>query len=744
MSGVFQQHNSQNHDDGRSASHRFEMAVKRTRGSIRIRPDQMIGDVLKFGSCMLAGFVLLAVLIGTASAASPRPDTRYDEMPGLYLYGPDGSRGAAPTVVADYDISVDGPVAEVSLQQRFLNPNKDWAEGTYLFPLPDGAAIDSMSVEVNGRRIVGRIEERAEAVRTYETAKSEGRAAAKLEQQRPNMFTMQFANIPPGGDVAISIGYWQVVPYADDAFRLRTPLVVGPRYIPGLRHGRVTQAGFGTAQVPDAQSIISPVRTDGRGNPVRLKVTLNPGFDLGEIVSPHHHVDITEKGGVTTVRLSGDGTPADRDFELVWKPVSSQAPTAGLFTETVGDETYMLMMLTPPDIERQSTKLRDLTFIVDTSGSMHGDSIAQARSALIAGLERLRDEDRFNIVRFSDTTSRLWSESRAATPQNLAEAVYWINQLQADGGTEMLPALAMALSLRPDDSADRLRQVVLMTDGDVGNEADLFSLIRNGLGDARLFTVGIGSAPNGYFMRRAARFGRGTNSFIGDVSEVGEKLTRLFGKLDSAALTDISVKWPGQGAEMWPERVPDLYLGEPLLVTARMKTADIASRVEVSGQLGETAWHGGVDLSAGAPSDGIARLWARTKVEALMDEAGRNAEAARDEVLPLALAHGLQTRFTSFVAVDETPIRPIEASIESHQVPTNLPNGWTRPAPPPDIDRAAASGAAFAPVRLQTGVSLPQTATPAGLYLAIGALLLLIGLAILAVIRRGYGKAGSA
>ncbi len=741
MDGHFAQHEPDHSGDRISAAQRFELATLRESGNIRIDPRVLIRAALRVAAAILSLTALLAIGL-TATAHAAGADS---ERPGLYFDSPLTARSQAPTIVADYDIRVDGPVARVSLKQRFLNPNSNWVEGVYLFPLPDGAALDAMSVEVNGRHITGRIAERAEATRQYEAAKSDGKAAARLDQQRPNMFTMHVANIPPGGDIAIDIAYWQIAPFADGAFELRTPLVVGPRYIPGEALSAATEpASFATRDVPDAASVTAPVRLDGTGNPVRLTATLNAGFDLDDVRTPYHSATITQDGERTRVTLEGDAVPADRDFVMVWKPKAGAEPTAGLFTETVGDQTYMLLMLTPPSLEKATVApAREIVFIIDTSGSMHGDSIFQAKTALISGLERLQEGDRFNIVRFSDTTSRLWSESRDATPRNLAAAVDWISGLDADGGTEMLPALSLAFASRKPDT-ERLSQIVLLTDGDIGNEADLFSLIRQNLGDTRLFTVGIGSAPNGFFMRRAARFGRGAHLFIGQTSDVAEKLAQLFDKLDSAVLTDVVVQWPQSDVEMLPRQIPDLYLGEPLLITARIPSATLSGRLAVTGALGGSLWHGGVDLTAGAEAPGIARLWARAKIETIMDAAGHDDSTARRDVLPLALKHGLQTRYTSFVAVDETPIRPEDETLETRQTPGNLPKGWTRPdtAPGPDIQRASAATAI--PIRLDgPGISLPRTATSSGLYLALGLLLVLTGLALLGLRIRSGRRTGA-
>jgi Ca-activated chloride channel family protein len=303
-----------------------------------------------------------------------------------------------------------------------------------------------------------------------------------------------------------------------------------------------------------------------------------------------------------------------------------------------------------------------------------------------------------------------------------------------------------ALGLALDGTVDtgRLRQIVLLTDGSVGNEAELFRNIRRGIGDSRLFTVGIGSAPNGYFMDRAARFGRGTFTFIGKTSEVAEKMTALFAKLEEPVLTDITFTLPDNAAaDVQPDRIPDLYLGEPIVISARLPKA--AGEMKISGRFSGEDWSTTLPLAAATQGTGIGKLWAKRKIETLSDKQheGMSEDAVRDAVLPVALSHQIMSRYTSLVAIDQPVSRPAGDGMSTKAVPTNPPAGWTPPgqgSPLQPLQRAqnaaalqqfAQAGAAGAVVQLHT-----QTATPAEQHFVIGLLLTGLALMLLALSRR--------
>ena len=666
----------------------------------------------------------------------------------------------APTVATDVNITVGGLVARAHVTQKFRNPSDDWVEGIYVFPLPDNAAVDHLTLHIGERIIEGRINEREEARRIYETAKREGKKAGLLEGQRPNIFTTSVANIGPKEEITVTIEYQQTLRYEQGAFRLRFPMVVGPRYIPGkVRIATVSASGWSapTDQVPDAENITPPVLPDGLGKveAVRLAVELSPGFALAELESPYHEIDVTERdGAVYQVTLKDGEIPADRDFELVWKPEIGAAPAAGLFSETLEDEPYLLVMVMPPTAEPAEGQARPLPreviFVIDTSGSMAGASIEQAKAALILALDRLEPGDRFNIVHFNNTAFALFPGARAADRETRALARHLVRGLEAEGGTEMAPAIRLALEGSP--PRGYIRQVVFLTDGAVGNERKLFQIIHERLGSGRLFTIGIGSAPNSFFMTKAARVGRGTFTYIGDVGEVGQRMRALFEKLERPVLTDLKVAWPdGLKAEMWPAVLPDLYAGEPVVFTAKVPEA--RGRITISGQLAGQRWQAALALAGGKVGPGIANLWARDKIEGLMNSLheGGDASEVRRKVVALGLRHHLVTKYTSLVAVDVTPSRPAGVPLESREVPLHLPKGWEyekvfgeglKRSPPTQRDARLMTPATPSLVTTQVrigstgGLGMPQGATASPLHLALGAALILLGLLTLALFRR--------
>jgi Ca-activated chloride channel family protein len=345
---------------------------------------------------------------------------------------------------------------------------------------------------------------------------------------------------------------------------------------------------------------------------------------------------------------------------------------------------------------------------------MAGASIRQAKEALELALGRLAPQDRFNIVEFNSTAQPLFADAREADPDNLRRATRWLRALEARGGTEMASALRLALDGAP--QVERVRQVIFLTDGAVGNEEELFRLIRARLGGSRLFTIGIGSAPNSHFMTKAARLGRGTFTYIGRIDEVRSRMDELFAKLEAPVLKNLRLAWPeGVRVESWPARLPDLYAGEPVVLVARLDR--LHGEVRILGERAGSAWEARVPLQRDAGAAGVDSLWAREKVSALLDSLREGAPEAdvREQIIQLATAHRLVTKYTSFVAVDKTPARPSEESIKLAELPTLLPEGW---------EYAKVFG------------ELPRGATDSRLALLVGLLGLLLGFAALRLQRR--------
>ncbi|MCC7049853.1 MAG: marine proteobacterial sortase target protein [Alphaproteobacteria bacterium] len=686
---------------------------------------------------------------------------------------------AVPMLSTEVEIGVGGVSARVAVVQRFKNKSPDWLEGIYVFPLPETAAVDSLRMVVGDRVIDGRVAERQQAKKEYDQARDSGQRASLVEQERANIFTASVANIAPGEEIEVRLGYAQTVERDGSAYRLRFPMVVGPRYIaPGPALIASGGAVAPTPRVPDADRITPPVLDPALGpiNPVEIAVRLDPGFPVAGVNSPFHAIDRRQDGdGAWRIALADGAVPADRDFELEWSPAASSEPLARIFAETEGDGRYALLTVMPPSAGAEPFGLlREAIFVIDTSGSMHGESIAQAKQALDLALARLKPSDSFNVIEFNNKARRLFARAEPATPAFLNRARAWVDLLKAEGGTEMRQALDLALDGNIDPT--RLRQVVFLTDGAVGDEAALLDQVRAKLGDTRLFTVGIGSAPNGYFMRKTAEVGRGSAIFIGKPEQVAERMDGLFRRLERPAVTDLAVAWPGRDVDALPNPLPDLYEGEPVVVAARLPHG-VAGPVSLTGKIAGKPWRQELALAAGDdPPAGVPALWARRKVETLEDLAflGARPEDIRAQTIAVALRHNLVTKYTSLVAVDATPARPENAPLAGGAMPTNLPKGWTYdkvfgepsalPQPtgqrhgalpgallrqsaavrahslaPASAASAAAPAAAPAPIGVSLGgqaLSLPQTATPAELLMITGALLLAIGGFVLVAIRR--------
>ncbi|MEM7806305.1 MAG: marine proteobacterial sortase target protein [Pseudomonadota bacterium] len=621
-----------------------------------------------------------ALLVAAAGVAAPAPDAWASGAPttGSLMMRTESGEQPLPHLEATFDITVSGPVARTTLKQRFQNTSADFIEAVYRFPLPDDAAVDHLTVEAGGQRIIGEIREREKARKEYRKARAAGQRAALVSTARANLFTTALANVGPGEVVTVEIEYQQRVTREGERYRLRVPTAVTPRYEPAARSGE-----FQVHKVATAATTAVPAANLAPGShALFVNIDLDVGLPLADIVSRHHRIDVTRGAGTSQhVTVTGEAR-LDADFILEWQPRGAADTQVAAFGHMTGEAGYALVQLVPPmTTDANLAPPRELILVLDTSGSMQGASIIEAVAAVTHAIDALRPVDRFNLIAFDNYTQQLFQAPRMATPENRAEALQWLKTQRADGGTEMRPALMAAL--RGARSDGYLRQVIFVTDGAVGNEADLFRDIEGWIGASRLFTVGIGAAPNGWFMRKAAECGRGSFVLIGNAGGVTEGMGTLFERMAQPVLTDVSFDWGGAGVEAYPSHIADLYAGEPIEVSARFDGAPPA-RVSVSG----TQWVGGVGMPwaheitlAGARDrsrHGVAVTWARDKLESLDDarRAGLPDELARAAMLEVALSHHIVSEVTSLVAVEATPVRTA-GPVRSSAVPGLLPRGAT-------------------------------------------------------------------
>lgn len=699
-----------------------------------------------FGPLSILALCLVASTAGTAETIEP------------LRFRDDVKKGFvdAPGIASEMRIRIDGTIARTTVTQYFLNDTEAWQEGLYQFPLPDDAAVDSLTMMIGKRRVIGFVTGKEEAKQIYEDAKAEGQAAGLVDQNRPNLFKTSVANIPPRSLIAIEIQYQGDVRLNGDRFSLRVPLAITPRYDrideEQLRHLVLAADQAWADEVVDHLALVD---FDGGSNPVDLRVVLRPGFQLSSLDSASHAIeketlDSGDASGETyEIGLAKGVTPGGSDFTLEWTPAPSAEPYEALYTEMLDDGHYshFLMMAPPDDAENASERprpKRQVTYIIDVSGSMDGPSIRQAKKALLLALDDLGADDLFNIIAFNDGYWTVFPKAVQADPGRIEAAKSAVGSLRADGGTEMMPPLIEALS--EPSSAEHLRQIVFITDGAIGYENQMASTFKKLAGEARFFAIGIGSAPNAHLMRHIAMAGRGSYTFIDDVNAVERELVTMFEKMTSPVITDLELVLPeGADAELIPERLPDLLAGEPISVAIRSK--EPLTSIGVRGQRDGRPWERKVTIQKPRSTDGIGKIFARRKIQALNVEGlGWNDPNIDETIEEIAIRHQLVSDRTSLVAVDEAILRPTGAQLIEKRFDPTLPLGWqedrlkaleAEAAYRRLKDRQEEDDAGQTPAnRLLQPISLPQTATGFELYLSFGLTLMLAGSLLVALRRR--------
>lgn len=590
-----------------------------------------------------------------------------------------------PLKHTDVRIHITGLVASVQVEQVFTNPLEERIEAVYTFPLPAQAAVYDMSMKIGDRIIRRIVKRREEARRLYEQAKRTGRRAGLLEQERPNIFTTSVANIAPGDQVRIRLHFFQVLPYDDGGFRLRFPMVVAPRFIPGEPTGKQgTGWSPDTTDVPDASRVTPPVlKPETRpGYNISLSVDIESGLPIQHLQCLSHRISMAELGpSHYRVELVRKDEIPNKDFVLEYKLAGDHIQTTVLTARGEDGKGYFLLMVMPPvDYVVDDIQSKEITFIIDTSGSMTGAKIEQAKNALRALIHGLNPQDAFNIIRFSNDFSGFAPHPVPFTQENVDRADAFIDTLRAGGGTVMLPPLLHALNQPHDES--RLPLIVFLTDGQVGNEAQILRAVKQRMGRARIYTFGVDTAPNDYLLRKLAEFGRGTFEFVLPSQDLEEVITRFQNRIASPVLSDVSVDWGGLSIDgVYPTPLPDLFLARPLVLVGRVSRPE-ARTIKLRGRSVAGPVERSLQMAFDRPTADLltlSTLWARARIEELSDRlvAYPDDEVAKQEIIQLALTHKLMSPFTSFVAVEEKTVRPAEGGPpKTVVVPVPLPEGW--------------------------------------------------------------------
>jgi Ca-activated chloride channel homolog len=571
------------------------------------------------------------------------------------------SRGLCPLKQTDVRAEISGFLSRVTVTQTFQNPFAEKIEAVYTFPLPNDAAVDEMTIQIGDRFLKSKIMERQKAQETYEQAKQEGKTAALLDQERPNIFTQAVANISPNSEIKVIISYVETLQYSNGGYQFAFPMTVGERYLPlSKTEDPLSSSATG---VPDAARI-SPARTDLPLHRVSLEVKLEASVSIESLASSTHEIE-SERFSASRffIRLKNEGEIPNRDFVFKFKTAGEKMEDAVLTHRDAGGGGFFSLILQPPDkIFPADPTPKEIVFVLDTSGSMNGFPIEKAKESMMLALGGLNPQDTFNLITFAGDTNILFAAPVPASAENLQKAKEFLASRQSSGGTEMMTAIRAALE--PTAAQNHVRIVCFMTDGFVGNEFEILGEIKKHP-NARIFSFGIGSSINRFLLDEMAREGRGEVEYVNLEDDGSAAARRFYERVRNPLLTDISIDWNGLPvAEALPARLPDLFDAKPVVIVGRY----------ASGASGKIILHGKMQgqpvereivvnfPETNAENEVLATLWARRKISALMSQdlpglqTGNFKPELKQAVTDLGLEFRLLTQFTSFVVVDEQTV----------------------------------------------------------------------------------------
>ncbi|MDY7225793.1 VIT domain-containing protein [Hyalangium rubrum] len=569
-----------------------------------------------------------------------------------------------------------GGHARVRVRQRYLNAERRPVEAVYIFPLPSDGTLTAFSMECNGRKVQGVVKEREEAFRTYDDAITAGHGAALLDQERPNVFTAQVGNLLPGEETLVEVEFLQAIQVEEGSVRWMLPTLVAPRYIPGGTQGDRTGHGVAdpTNRVPDADRITPPIGNVAYGLKMDLLV------DLGRAVvveSPSHSLTQEKDGHRVRVKFAKGEVALDRDFVLTVRSEDPSASLTTLVTHRQGEYPGAFALTVVPDLLGLAggPKRQEVVFVVDTSGSMDGESLPQAQGALRLCLRHLREGDRFNIIAFENSYRTFSPEPVVFTQKTLEQADRWVAALRASGGTELLQPMVAAVGGVPDGV------VVLLTDGQVGNEAEILRAVLTARKSTRVYSFGIGTNVSDALLKDMARQTGGAVEFIHPGERIDDTVVAQFSRALAPRVTDLEVRFEGvEGSELAPAELPPLVDAVPWTVFGRYTTPG-KGKVTLKGRSGQEPFliTLPVDFPAASDRPAVEKLWAAERIRswesAELD--GRRAQRMKERIVQLAVANQIVTKYTSFVVVEErTGERRASGQPDTRVVPVNAPAGW--------------------------------------------------------------------
>lgn len=646
-------------------------------------------------------------LVGTNLLSAQQSDKK---MGGTIEAEIDGKLVYLPQLNTEIIADVNGDIASVEITQTFANPHDVPMNARYLFPMNKDAAVYQMKMVIGDEITHAIIKRKEDAKRTFEQAKREGKTASLLSQHRPNMFTQNIANLMPGEPVLIRIKYTQVVSKIDGNYELVMPLVVGPRYQPEkagkapaiiddgqripLESASTSSYGrWELEQLPDYAPVIGLTLPDEIAQDrVSIKVNLISDIPVQYVNSDTHEIQVSGPVNGRRVNLKRGRTIDNRDFVLKYQLAGAVTNSGFLSTMDEEGEGYFSLLIEPPKApaDDQISK-REMVFVLDSSGSMNGQPLEASKTFMRHALNNLRSGDYFRIISFNNTASEYSNSPQLATPENIKNGLAFVEGLQARGGTEIANSISQAFRVPPKDG--NIRLVTFLTDGYIGNEAQILEQISASIGDARIFAFGVGTSVNRYLLNEMGRKGRGFARYIDPTESMNDAAISLAARLNAPVLTDISIDFGNmEVSQVTPQIIPDLFAGDSIRIQGKYKSKG-KHEIRINGKSrGNKA---SLPLRVNLANDKVDNLesipiiWARSQIAERMRHittAGRfrstekSETQLKEEIVKLGLTHSLVTQWTSFVAVSNK-IRNLipEENVEGN-VPLPMPKGVTEQA----------------------------------------------------------------
>ena len=619
----------------------------------------------------LLGFTA-AFLVGAASLAASQTPENGDKTlsPYFFVKSDDATLDALPLKETTADAAIVGVIADVTVRQTYKNTGQKALEAVYVFPGSTRAAVYGMKMTIGERTILAQIKEREQARRDYEAAKQQGKSASLLEQQRPNVFQMNVANIMPGDEIQVELKYTELLEPEEGVYQFTYPTVVGPRY--SNKNAETTPASEHWVKSPYLHAGEAAPFTTG------IKASIAAGLPIQEVVSPSHKVQVsfTDPARAEVTLDPAEQNPGNRDYILKYRLTGGQIESGLLLSQGASEKFFLAMLQPPQRIALTQIPARDYLFIVDVSGSMNGFPLEISKTLLRDLIGKLRPSDSFNVLLFAGGSSVLAEKSLPATASNLARAISFIDGQQGGGGTELLPALqrAFALPMRENIS----RTIVIATDGYVDVEPEAFELIRKSLGKANVFPFGIGSSVNRHLIEGMAHVGLGEPFVVTNPAQAPAQAAAFRRYIETPALTNLKVEFQGFDAyDIEPASLPDVFAERPILIYGKWR-GEAKGTIRLSGRTGEKDYRAQLDVAsvpARAEHEALRYLWARKRIALLGDfNALRPSDERAKEITSLGLTYNLLTAYTSFIAID-SQVRNTSGDSTTVQQPLPMPEG---------------------------------------------------------------------